>query len=46
MIAERLHLAHGTVKNTVSALLRRFGMADRTALALHLAREARGEGGG
>ncbi|WP_307866416.1 response regulator transcription factor [Leucobacter chromiisoli] len=37
MIAERLHLAHGTVKNTVSALLRKFGVHDRTALALRLA---------
>nr|WP_279543553.1 response regulator transcription factor [Leucobacter ruminantium] len=41
VIAERLHLAHGTVKNTVSALLRKFGVRDRTALALHLAREQR-----
>jgi DNA-binding NarL/FixJ family response regulator len=38
-IAARLHLAHGTVKNTVSALLRKFGEPDRTALALRLARE-------
>lgn len=38
-IAARLHLAHGTVKNTVSALLRKLGQPDRTALALHLARD-------
>lgn len=37
-IAERLHLAHGTVKNVVSALLRKFEEPDRTALALRLAR--------
>jgi DNA-binding NarL/FixJ family response regulator len=37
-IATRLHLAHGTVKNTVSALLRKFDEPDRTALALRLAR--------
>lgn len=36
-IAARLHLAHGTVKNTVSALLRKLDEADRTALALRLA---------
>ncbi|WP_081913417.1 response regulator transcription factor [Glycomyces sp. NRRL B-16210] len=35
-IAERLKFAHGTVKNTVSALLRKFGARDRTALALRL----------
>lgn len=40
MIAEQLHLAHGTVKNTVSALLRKYGAHDRTALALMLVREA------
>lgn len=39
-IAGRLHLAHGTVKNTVSALLRKFAEPDRTALALRLARES------
>ena len=39
VIAERLHLAHGTVKNTVSSLLRRYGVPDRTALALTLARD-------
>lgn len=38
-IASRLHLAHGTVKNTVSALLRKFDEPDRTALALRLAGE-------
>ncbi|WP_460781929.1 response regulator transcription factor [Microbacterium shaanxiense] len=38
-IAARLHLAHGTVKNTVSALLRKLGQPDRTALALHLVRD-------
>jgi DNA-binding NarL/FixJ family response regulator len=38
-IAQQLHLAHGTVKNTVSALLRKLGVTDRTALALLLARE-------
>jgi DNA-binding NarL/FixJ family response regulator len=37
-IAARLHLAHGTVKNTVSALLRKLEEPDRTALALRLAR--------
>ncbi|KTR94582.1 transcriptional regulator [Microbacterium testaceum] len=39
-IAARLHLAHGTVKNTVSALLRKLGEPDRTALALRWARES------
>jgi len=38
-IAARLHLAHGTVKNTVSSLLRKLGQPDRTALALQLARD-------
>lgn len=38
-IAARLHLAHGTVKNTVSALLRKLDQPDRTALALRLARD-------
>lgn len=42
VISDRLHLAHGTVKNTVSALLRKFEVTDRTALALHLARTQRG----
>lgn len=37
VIAEQLHLAHGTVKNAVSALLRKFSVNDRTALALILA---------
>lgn len=40
-IAARLHLAHGTVKNTVSSLLRKLGQPDRTALALQLARDSR-----
>ncbi|RUR01219.1 response regulator transcription factor [Labedella endophytica] len=39
-IALRLRLAHGTVKNTVSVLLRKFDERDRTALALRLARAA------
>ena len=38
-IAARLHLAHGTVKNTVSALLRKLDEPDRTALALRLVRD-------
>jgi len=38
-IAERLQLAHGTVKNTVSVLLRKLAVRDRTALALRLSRE-------
>lgn len=38
-IAQRLCLAHGTVKNTVSTLLRKYAVADRTALALRIARE-------
>jgi len=38
-IAARLHLAHGTVKNTVSSLLRKLDQPDRTALALQLARD-------
>lgn len=37
-IAARLHLAHGTVKNAVSALLRKLEHTDRTSLALELAR--------
>ncbi len=36
-IAARLHLAHGTVKNAVSALMRKLGRPDRTSLALELA---------
>lgn len=39
-IAERLKYAHGTVKNTVSTLLRKFDARDRTALALHLSRRS------
>lgn len=38
-IARRLHLAHGTVKNTVSTLLRKLDAPDRTVLALRLAAE-------
>jgi DNA-binding NarL/FixJ family response regulator len=38
-IADQLQLAHGTVKNTVSVLLRKLDARDRTALALQLARE-------
>ncbi|MFP5023263.1 response regulator [Pseudonocardia phyllosphaerae] len=37
-IAEALHLAEGTVKNHVSALLRKVGARDRTNLALTLAK--------
>lgn len=35
-IASALHLSHGTVKNHVSALLRKLGQPDRTKLALYL----------
>lgn len=41
-IAAALHLAEGTVKNHVSALLRKLGQRDRTALALTLYRALRG----
>ncbi|MFV8381812.1 response regulator transcription factor [Corynebacterium hindlerae] len=37
-IADKLFLAEGTVKNHVSQLLRKFGAADRTQLALQLAK--------
>lgn len=37
-IADELCLAMGTVKNTVSALLRKLEQRDRTGLALHLVR--------
>lgn len=40
-IAEQLHLATGTVKNHVSALLRKLSAQDRTNLALTLARSLR-----
>lgn len=35
-IVAHLRLAQGTVKNTVSALLRKLGQRDRTGLAPHL----------
>ncbi len=41
-MAARLHLAEGTVKNHVSALLRKLGQRDRTRLALLLTRELAG----
>jgi luxR family two component transcriptional regulator len=34
-IAAELHLAEGTVKNHISALLRKTQVPDRTRLALH-----------
>lgn len=37
-IADELYLARGTVKNTVSALLRKLDQRDRTGLALHVAK--------
>ena len=37
-IAERLHLAPGTVKNYVSTVMRKLETPDRTALALHIDR--------
>lgn len=33
-IAERLHLTEGTVRNYVSAVLAKFGVADRTQAAV------------
>lgn len=41
-IAERLHLAPGTVKNYVSAILRKLDMDDRTQVALAVDRWRRG----
>lgn len=41
-IAAALHLAEGTVKNTVSALLTKLGQRDRTNLALTLYRATKG----
>ncbi|MGJ3508859.1 response regulator transcription factor [Enemella sp. A6] len=37
-IAERLHLAHGTVKNYVSTIMRKLRVGDRTQLALTVSR--------
>lgn len=43
-IAERLNLAHGTVKNYVSTVMRKLGVADRTQLALTVDRLRRDDG--
>lgn len=45
-IAEQLALAEGTVKNHVSALLRKLGERDRTGLALTLYKTLRAAAGG
>lgn len=43
-IAERLHLAHGTVKNYVSTIMRKLQVGDRTQLALTVDRLQRDSG--